>query len=58
MAMCGDRIALELGGRIFETTREEMEKVALLMRPYMNKFSDIPRLMEEHKYLFKNCDPI
>ena len=51
-------IFIELDGRIIMTTQEELEKVALLVRPYMTKFGDIPKLLAEHKYLFSNCDPI
>lgn len=58
LAKNGDRLIIQLGDRIFETTEEEINKVALGIRPYIVKFSDVPKLMEEHKYLFSNCDPI
>ena len=51
-------IFIELDGRIIHTTQEELEKVALAVRPYITKFGDIPKLLAEHKYLFSNCDPI
>lgn len=47
-----------IDGTIVRTTHEELERVALSLRPYITKFGDIPKLLAEHKYLFSNCDPI
>ena len=51
-------IFIKLDDRIIPTTQEELERVAISIRPYITKFSDVPRLLAEHKYLFSNCDPI
>lgn len=45
-------------GRKIVTTESELKRLILAIRPYVNKFGDIPLLLTKHHYLFRSCDPI
>lgn len=49
---------IKLGNRLFMTTKREIHKIVRVLWDRVSKGSDIPRLLEENKYLFKECDPI
>ena len=45
-------------GRKIVTTNNELDRIILALRERVVKFSDVPKLLTEHSYLFINCDPI
>ena len=45
-------------GRKIVTTNNELDRIILALRERVVKFSDVPKLLTEHSYLFRNCDPI
>lgn len=49
---------IRIGNRLIDTCDKEIVEILMMIRDRIYKGSDIPHLLEEHIYLFKDGDPV